>query len=203
MLSLEFRVQRLERQLRFYRLIFLLFLAGLLALVSAGAAKGPPDVIRARRVEVIDRRGKAMVTLKTTRNGGVVQTLGNDGRSGVSLGAGSNGGYVAVRDDKPTLFPRVELSTDDTGGLLAVRNWHGFAVEIDRDGLSVAHTREEGGLTRIDARIVLAVTENGGHIRILSATGEEAVTILADEHGTGVISTFSRQGAKAVFRPGK
>lgn len=202
MTALESRVARLERQLRLHRALSAVALLGLAALLALGAARGVPEVIRAHRFEVIDDHGRPLVTLKTTGFGGMVQTVGNDGISGVSMGAGSTGGYVGVRDDKPSYFPRVELGTDETGGTLAVRNWNGFAVEIDRDGLAVAHTTEEGNLTRVDARVVLGVSGRGGHIRVLNGVGEEAATIRADETGTGVITAFGPGGKARIIRPG-
>lgn len=200
--SLESRVARLERQLRLQRTLTGLALLALTAMIALGATEGIPDVIRARRFEVVDSVGRPLVTLKTTAFGGQVQTVGRDGISGVSLGASSTGGFLGVRDDKPSLFPRVELSVDETGGMFAVRSWNGFAIEIDRDGLAVAHTQEDPGFTRVDPRVVLGVSELGGHVRVLSATGEEAVTLRADERGTGVVSAHAPGGeATDVLRP--
>ncbi|HKJ00239.1 MAG TPA: hypothetical protein VKB51_17320 [bacterium] len=202
MTALEARVARLEHQLRLYRALSLAALVALVALTALGASRTVPDVIRAHRFEVIDAHGRPLVMLKTTGFGGIVQTVGNDGVSGVSIGASSTGGFVGVRDDKPSAFPRVELSTDETGGMLAVRNWNGFAVEVDRDGLAVAHTREDGNLTRVDPRVVLSVSEHGGHVRVLNATGDEAASLRADETGTGVISAFGPAGKQRIIRPG-
>ena len=201
MYALESRVARLERQLRFQRAVTALALLALVALTGWGALQSPPEVIRARRFEVINRTGRPLVTLLTNEYGGLVQTLGNDGVSGVTLGASSTGGVVGVRDAKPSLFPRVELSTDDTGGQLAVRSWRGFAVEVDRDGLAVAHTQEDGNFTRVDARVVLGVTEHGGHIRVLGGTGQQAATIQADERGVGIVTAFDRDGKARELRP--
>jgi hypothetical protein len=192
---------RLERQLRFHRALGVLTLLALGTLVTLGATQGTSDVIRARAFEVLDARGQPVVQLRATPYGGHVQTIGNDGVSGVSIGASSSGGFVGVRDAKPSLFPRVELSTDETGGMLAVRNWRGFAIEVDRNGLAVAHTQEDGNFTRVDPRVVLGVSEHGGHVRVLSATGSDAATIHADGNGTGVISAFGRSGTHETLSP--
>jgi hypothetical protein len=189
-------VARLERALRFQRALSALSLLALAAVVTLGATGGTPEVIRARRFEVIDERGRPLVTLATGTFGGQVQTLGNDGVSGVTLGASSSGGFVGVRDAKPSFFPRVELGTDDAGGTLSVRSWQGFAVEVDRDGLSVAHTQESGNFTRVDARAVLGVSEHGGHLRVLNATGGKAAVVRADETGAGAIEAFGPDGAR-------
>jgi len=201
MSALEHRVARLERQLRFQRALTAAALLALVALTGWGALASAPNVIRAHRFEVINLAGRPLVTLMTNEYGGLVQTVGNDGVSGVSMGASSTGGVVGVRDDKPSLFPRVELSTDDTGGQLAVRSWRGFAVEVDRDGLAVAHTQEDGNFTRVDARVVLAVNEHGGHIRVLGGTGEPAATIGADERGVGSVTAYDRDGKTRELRP--
>ena len=201
MSNLETRVARLERALRVYRAVAMLALLALAALTELGATRSVPEVIRARRFEVVTPEGQPLVTLHTGTYGGQVQTLGRDGVSGVSIGASSTGGFVGVRDAKPSLFPRVELTTDETGGLLAVRSWRGWAVEVDRDGLAVAHTREDGNLTRVDARVLLGVSEHGGHVRVFSATGAEAATLRADESGTGLVAAFGPGGAQRVLRP--
>jgi hypothetical protein len=201
MTELESRVARLERQLRVQSRLSVLGLLALVALTGWGALPATPAVIRAHRIEVVNAGGRPLVTLLTNEYGGLMQTLGSDGVSGVTLGASSTGGVVGVRDGKPSLFPRVELSTDDTGGQLAVRNWRGFALQVDRDGLAVAHTHEDGNFTRSDARVVLSVDEHGGHVRVLSGTGQDAATLRADERGVGVVTAFDRDGKSSELRP--
>ncbi len=185
MSELERRVSQLERRVRWHRNCAVAALLSLAAVVSVAARDSVPEVIRAHRFEALNADGRPAIVLKVAEWGGLVQTVGNDGVSGVSLGASSTGGFVGVRDDRPTLFPRVELSTDGAGGLLAVRSWNGFAVEIDRDGLSVAHTQEDPGFTRVDPRLVLSAGAQGGQVRLINATGDTALTLDADANGAG------------------
>jgi hypothetical protein len=59
--SMEARVARLERECRRWRL------AGVVAVgiaLVAGAAQKPPDVVRARRLEVVDDKGRGRVVLE-------------------------------------------------------------------------------------------------------------------------------------------
>lgn len=183
---LEARVRRLESQVKTSRLIALAALVGLVAVTALGAGRGLPEVVRAQRFEVLNRQGKPVVVLKNTGFGGQVQTLGHEDASGVSMGASSHGGFIGVRDKRSTLFPRIELSTDEKGGLLAVRSWSGFAVEVDRDGLAISHTQESRGFNRSDARVLLSVGEEGGRVRLWNGIGDEVITLTAGRKNGGL-----------------
>ena len=67
---MEQRIAKLERQCWWYRALFIL--AGLIAvaLVTWGAAKPIPDVIKARSFEVVTETGVVLVTLNTSALGG-------------------------------------------------------------------------------------------------------------------------------------
>ena len=56
--TIELRVLRLERDCRVYRTLFVLAGLMLLALLSYGAVKPPPEVIRASRFEAVDKQGR-------------------------------------------------------------------------------------------------------------------------------------------------
>ena len=61
--KLELRVRQLERHCRVYRNLFVLAGFTLLALLAYGAAKPPPEVIRARRFEAVTATGRVSAVM--------------------------------------------------------------------------------------------------------------------------------------------
>ena len=68
--KLELRVRRLERDCRVYRSLFVLAGLTLLALLAYGAAKSPPDVIRANRFEAVNKNGRVGAVMASFRGHG-------------------------------------------------------------------------------------------------------------------------------------
>jgi hypothetical protein len=76
---MEQRIEKLERQCRWYRNLFIL--AGLIAvaLVTWGATKPIPDLIQARMFQVVDSNGKTSMILGEDRGYGQFALLGPKG----------------------------------------------------------------------------------------------------------------------------
>ncbi len=68
--QIELRLRRLERDCRVYRTLFVLAGLMLLALISYGAVKAPPDVIRANRFEAVDKNGRVRAVMASFRGHG-------------------------------------------------------------------------------------------------------------------------------------
>jgi hypothetical protein len=126
-MTVEQRLTRLERQNRTLKL----GLAGLIvaagtALLMGQAAPPPathpavPDVVRARRFEVVNEAGVPVVTLMGWEHGGWIETRDNRGRRLFDVSA-----------------------TDDGAGLLSTYNQHG------RDSVALGGVRDGSGLLMI------------------------------------------------------
>ena len=110
-MTTEERIAKLERQCRWYRNLFILAGLAVVALVTWGATKPVPDVIRAKRVEAVNNQGKATAVMAAFRHhgDGVFRAYN---RAGVEVFyAGSSGtgdGKVEVKTKSGKII--VELS---------------------------------------------------------------------------------------------
>lgn len=68
--EIELRVRRLERDCRIYRTLFVLAGLMLLALISYGAVRPPPEVIQANRFEAVDKNGRVRAVMASFRGHG-------------------------------------------------------------------------------------------------------------------------------------
>jgi len=93
LLVIESRLAALERCLRWYqRLAFALGLGlGLAVSLAAQAVPAVLDVLRTRRLEVVDEAGKVGVTAYATASGGRIEVLNNTGRPVFAAGAVQGG----------------------------------------------------------------------------------------------------------------
>src|SRR5215471_1472374 len=87
------RLTVLERRVRWYQRLTLTLGLGLVLAVSLAAQTVPAisDVLRARRLEVVDEAGKVGVTAYATVSGGRIEVLNNTGRQVFSAGAVQGG----------------------------------------------------------------------------------------------------------------
>jgi len=67
--TIETRLRRLERQNRIYRNLFILAGLALVAAVSYGAAEPVPDLIQARKFQVLSNAGKIAVEIASNPDG--------------------------------------------------------------------------------------------------------------------------------------
>ena len=115
------------------------------------------DTIQCSRLEVVDADGNAGVVLKIAEGGGVVTTLGKDGKSQASLGIAifGPGGVVNVRDVDGEL--RASLSAR---GVTAFGKDQGSSVELGI-GEHGGHVRAYG---KGRAAAILGIYEEGGWV---------------------------------------
>src|SRR5215510_15089663 len=87
------RLAALEYRVRWYQRLTLTLGLGLILAVSLAAQTVPAasDVLRARRLEVVDEAGKVGVTAYATASGGRLEVLNNTGRQMFSAGAVQGG----------------------------------------------------------------------------------------------------------------
>ena len=112
--ALTLRMQRLEGQLahlhttqtraRTYKFVATLSTLGLVAVATVAATQAAtqsartPDVIRARRFEVVDQNDKVVLLAGIGSSGGQLDIWGNSGTNVVRLGSNNDGGDLAVWD---------------------------------------------------------------------------------------------------------
>lgn len=113
MSSTEFRLAAVERQLRFHRAVIATLLVALVALVGYGATEGVPDVIRAKRFEVVHNNGATLIALGwegPPYNASQINLYSVDGEQLVEISEASGGGFVGVNSPTGGPVRRVALA---------------------------------------------------------------------------------------------
>lgn len=91
-MEMETRVARLERELRRSRWITVLLLIALAALLGYGAGESIPEVLRAKRFEMVDDAGRPLLALRPTSSGGAIGVFSRSGNLAAVLTADETGG---------------------------------------------------------------------------------------------------------------
>ncbi len=99
--NIETRLMRLERTLRIWQLATLALLAGVVSMwaVSCGQEtteepaqeQGPADIVRAKRIEVVNESGAVVVAIAALPQGGALSTFDGQDHELVRLGAAEGG----------------------------------------------------------------------------------------------------------------
>lgn len=147
--SIESRLAKVEGQLRFHRTIIAGLLIALAALVGYGATEGIPDEIRARKIVVIDSKGKDRLKLEVEKGGftrekkgrGILNFLSHDGETIATIGENYAGnGYARFNsykfrtkyDGSGALW--LGVGSDHNASLtLRPNDWRGIKGKIEID----------------------------------------------------------------------
>jgi hypothetical protein len=189
---LEGQVRRIRRDAGFYR-----GAAGALAMALAGvallaAAQQPavPEVVQARRFEVINGEGNVVVAASSDPAGGQV-TIWSTGRgSVVRLGANKEGGDLALWNNQG----RNVLGAFATEAGAEVGLWSADGTRAQR-----LHSAAAGGQVDLyGPRAQLALSASGGAeggaITLLNGLGSPVLAANADEQGAGSILALDAAG---------
>jgi len=116
-------------------------------LLAATSLQSVPDVIQARKFQVVNNEGKAMVDIFATANGGRLRISSKDGKQVAGIQATADGGGtlgIHHKDGKPV----AGFSATTDGGLLSVYNKDGKPVAgigTTADGYGVMQTFDSTG----------------------------------------------------------
>ena len=193
--------------------------AATVAITSLAATQSArtPDVIRARRFEVVDANDKVVLLAGIGQNGGQLDVWGNGGTNVLRLGANGDGGDLAVWNSKQqgvaAIYAtaqggRIEATMGDGSGAAVLRA-EGAApalaitdaqdrpriVATSAGGSSGISVRSEGG----QELIALGASEgSGGIVRVAQPDGTIAAQMLAFDKG-GLVECASRTGGRAAM----
>ena len=142
-------INELRNQIRtLKRVLYTLCGAGVLGgLLAATNPNSVPDVIQAKKFEVVNDEGKVVASLFADADGGRLSVLNKDQKIVAGIYATAVGGLLGVynKDGKPV----AGLSaTTEQGGLLSILNKDGkpvAAVRVDADGDGAVVTQNGKG----------------------------------------------------------
>lgn len=124
MSTIESRISRIESQLKLYRGLTVLLLIAVAALLGLGAGQTPPEVIRAKRFEMVNDEGIALVAMRPTSLGGAIGVFTAKGAVAAVLTTDESGGgllnILSGQGRNGVLM--LGSNADTTGGAVTVYN---------------------------------------------------------------------------------
>lgn len=167
--------------------------AGVAGLAATQSAR-TPDVIRARRFEVVDQNDKVVLLAGIGSTGGQIDIWGNSGTNVVRLGSNNDGGDLAVWNS----------AGQGVAGLYATAQ--GGRIEaVMPDGSGSAVLRAEGSgpaLAIADGegrpRIAATISGSAAGLSVRSAAGQELVALGAVEGDGGILRVSQFDGTVAA-----
>jgi hypothetical protein len=218
MTPLEQRLSKLERSLKLYRVLFgsaaILIVA--FTLISSGKKPSAPDVIQAKKFELVDDYGNVIGTFHQKDGNGALTTYTSSGIKLVSLFtiSGGGGGAINTFDDAGNVLLKITKTTGG-GGYLGLYNKNaseiiqmgastinaGYLQVNDNSGTELAYlTQQEGGggnfsLYNNDAKsLVLSSDDVGARIGVYNTSGQRVVYAGTQDDGSGDISIYGKVG---------
>lgn len=110
-MTTEERLQRLERQCRWYHHLFVLVVLGLVAFFSFGTVDSIPNIVRAKRFEVTDKDGNVVARLGHYHRGsGYLEILTREGAVVIEASALRGNGLLKVYRENGEVILTTERS---------------------------------------------------------------------------------------------
>ncbi len=174
--TIEIRLQKLETSNRRYKSIILLMLAAFATVFMAFRNnKTAPDVIQAKRFEVVDDFGNVLVNLSQDEGKGIIKTYNKDGKKLVNITYTTNQeGYLALEDGKGQETMRLSSSNDGGGGYIGVFNPSGKRT------------------------LTLCNDNSGGNIYVSNSNGDTRATVQCNSSAGGFLGLYNSSGYTAV-----
>jgi hypothetical protein len=184
--------------------------------LAATQSTRTPDVVRARRFEVVDQGDKVVLLAGIGQHGGQLDVWGNSGKNALRFGANPSGGDIAVWNAAEQGVAGIYATPE--GGRVEATCGDGSSAVLRTDGgtpallitdaqgnarIAATTTPASTGLSirTADGKEVAALGAtpiNGGLIRISQEDGSIAVQAVALQHG-GSIGVAARDGSRAAL----
>ena len=198
MKSLEDRVRQLEVANRRYRTYVLLSLASFTLLFMAFRTYEIPEVIQARKFEIVDRMGHVLVRMGYDDEFGYIKTYNTRGNKLVNLTyTTSKAGYLALEDGDGNENIRLSTSSDYGGGYFSLSNTqHNRTITMNNDagGGSISLSNNSGSV-----RATLKThTEDCGYLSLFNSSGNSIISMLQTTSGNGDLYVRNASGSDRI-----
>ncbi len=198
--QLEQRVQKLEKNLRNYRIIFGIGICAICAVsLMASGTKNQfvPDKIQAKSFQVVNNNGKVIAELGEDKGNGSLTTYNTSGQKLVDLftSEGGAGGINTFDDDGDVLF---KVTRTSSGGAY-MGMFNSDAKEIVEFGV----TEGESGYFKVndkygDKLAWITYTEDGGGYFALLNNNKETIRLSTPNVG-GRIGLSNKKGNRNIY----
>jgi hypothetical protein len=199
MYTIEMRLQKLEATNRRYKTILVILIASFATIFMAfRSPKTVPDVIQAKKFEVVDSYGNVLVNLTQDDGKGIIKTYNKEGKKLVNITYTSNQeGYLGLEDGKGQETMRLSSSNDGGGGYLGVFNPTGkrtLTICNDNSGGNIYVGNSNG-----DTRAAIQCNSSaGGFLGLYNSSGYTAVKLTQTSSGNGDLYINNKDGDERV-----
>ena len=173
--SLEERLNQLETRVTRYRNFNILLCLLLVAVVTVAQAD-LTDVIRAKKLEIVNDLGETVVELTSVANDGAMFIKEKKGGNRIYAGSSTNGKYGFIKLHNETGRPMLSFVAGETNGYLSVQNDKGKQVVQltgDENGDGSIWINSSEGKSRFHA----GSSTSGSLINLYDKDGEPAALI--------------------------
>jgi len=199
MLTIEMRIQKLEATNRRYKTTLIIMIA-LFATIFM-AFRNPttvPDVIQAKRFEVVDDNGNVLIKLDQDDGKGIIKTYNKEGKKLVNITyTTKQEGYIGLEDGKGQETIRFSSSNDGGGGYIGIFNPTGkrtMTLCNDNSGGNIYVGNSNG-----DSRAIIQCnTSAGGFFGLYNSSGYTAVKLTQTSSGNGDLYINNYNGDERV-----
>ncbi len=197
--TIEMRLQKLEATNRRYKMILVLVIASFATFFMAFKdPKTVPDVIQAKRFEVVDYNGNVLVNMSQDAGKGIIKTYNTAGKKLVNITYTTNQeGFLAIEDGKGQEMMRLSSSNEGGGGYIGVYNPSGkrtLTLCNDNSGGNVYIGNSEGN-TR---GVMQCNSSAGGFLALYNSTGYTAIKLTQTSSGNGDFYVNNYNGDERV-----
>ena len=202
MLEIEKRIESLERTNRRWRYATGLFAALLLVSLTVGAkvTDSVPDVLQARRIEVLTPDGKPAIVLKADTKGSSLLLTAQGKNHKRMIGLSAYEESVQLMLMKHAEAPLFLVNVDDNGSLLSL--FDGREPSKDRGGIvlkSASPAEDYPGVTMINLIKGGALKEDIQAGLLVSENEKAASLVLSGDDGKLVIIRVNQIDGKVGF----
>jgi len=184
--GLESRVEALERSNRRWRAgcIGLLSIIGAGMLAAAERGAQPTPMLQARRIEVVDAKGRAVISLQSGDDAATIAVEGPDHEHTIVLVAKAKSSSLMLLKNKESVGVFAEAG--DEGGQVGVTNGRGPA---DRATLNLVGTPQGFSLFHVvDGRPQsrLSFNANGGGLELRTPGSKAGTRVIGSDKGSRI-----------------
>jgi hypothetical protein len=198
--TIEIRLQKLEATNRRYKTIVVIMIASFATCFMAFRNPKPavPDVVQARRFEVVDNSGNVLVTLSQDDGKGLIKTYNSEGKKLVNITYTTNNeGYLGLEDGHGQETMRLSSSSEGGGGYFSIFNPSGkrtLTLNNDNSGGNI-YVGNSDGNTRAT---VQCNSSAGGFLGLYNSSGYTAVKLTQTSSGNGDLYINNYNGDERV-----
>jgi hypothetical protein len=193
--TIEIRLQKLETANRRYQRVILLMIAFFATIFMAFRKHNPvPDVIQAKRFEVVDDNGNVLVMTGQNSGNGVMKTYRSDGKRLLNFSYTTlNEGYFGIEDGAGQEMIRLSSSSEGGGGYIGIYNPSGkrtMSLCNEYGGGNVYVNNSEGN----NRAALQSNSSAGGFLALYNSSGYTALKLTQTSSGNGDIYVNNYNG---------